>query len=37
MAAEALEASMALAVQAPMVKSVSEYFFITTSVPYLRH
>ena len=37
MAAEALEASMAFAQQAPIVNSVSENFFITTSLPSLRH
>ena len=37
MAAEALEASMALAEQAPMVKSVSEFFFNVDSLLSLRH
>ena len=37
MAAEAPEASMALAEQAPMVKSVSEFFFNVNSLLSLRH
>jgi hypothetical protein len=37
MAAEAPEASMALAEQAPMVKSMSEFFFNVSSLLSLRH
>ena len=37
MAAEAPEASMALAEQAPIVKSVSEFFFNVNSLLSLRH
>jgi hypothetical protein len=37
MAAEAPEASMALAEQALMVKRVSEYFFNVSSLLFLRH